>query len=207
MVVVNPEVLMKEKGDFEKLWRKGSVVSRLLHFIFDEGHCVAEWAEFRKGYGEVGALRHILPDTIPVYVASATLPSPILEKVKDTLQICTKDTEVIQQSNDRPNINLIVQTMKHPANAYRDLRFLIPSEPAASAPPPKFLVFCGSIKETQEATEYLQSCLPPALKEKVKWFHSLMTPEYREEQFEALRKGEIWGLCVTDAFGMVRHVL
>lgn len=42
VVVVNPEVLMNNKGDFDKLWKKPTVAARLLHFIFDEGHCVKE---------------------------------------------------------------------------------------------------------------------------------------------------------------------
>ncbi|KAK7680590.1 hypothetical protein QCA50_016372 [Cerrena zonata] len=29
-----------------------------------------------------------------------------------------------------------------------------------------------------------------------------MSPEFRKARYEALRTGEIWGLCVTDAFGM-----
>lgn len=194
---------MKDRGDFEKLWKKPQVVSRLLHFIYDEGHCVTEWAGFRQQYTEVGALRNILTD-IPIYVASATLPPPILDKVCSHLQLQAGNTEVIHRSNDRPNINIIVRGLKHAANTYRDLSFLIPENPTLDNPPPKFLVFCDSIKETQEAVEHLWTRVPAAMKEKIRWFHSTMTAQYREEQFEALQNGEIWGLCVTDAFGMVR---
>ncbi|KAK7682120.1 hypothetical protein QCA50_014706 [Cerrena zonata] len=201
VVVVNPEVLMKEKGDFDKLWQKPHVTSRLLHFIYDEAHCVAEWAAFREEYKEVSIIRHILPKTIPVYVASATLPPPILEQVKTRLQLHATNTEVMQKSNDRPNINIIVRALRFAANTYQDLAFLIPKDPTVETPP-KFLIFFDSTKETQDAVDFLQSCLPAPLREKIKWFHSTMTPQYREEEFEALRKGEIWGLCVTDAFGL-----
>ncbi|KAF9003896.1 hypothetical protein BDQ17DRAFT_1477865 [Cyathus striatus] len=30
----------------------------------------------------------------------------------------------------------------------------------------------------------------------------MMTGDYREENFEALRDSAVWGLCATDAFGM-----
>ena len=203
VVVVNPEILMKEKGGFDKLWRRPQVLSRLLHFIYDEGHCISEWAAFREEYGEVGILRHIVSRTIPIYVASATLPPPILEKVKSILQLRSDHTEIIQRSNDRPNVRLVVRELEYPASTYRDLAFLIPSGSGPEKHPPKFLVFFDSTKETQEAAEYLKSRLPEHLKGKVNWFHSTMTPQYREEQFEALKRGEVWGLCVTDAFGMV----
>ncbi|KAK7692968.1 hypothetical protein QCA50_004609 [Cerrena zonata] len=202
VVVVNPEILMKDKGDFEELWQKPHVVSRLLHFIYDEGHCVAEWASFRSKYTEVGTLRHALFEVIPIYIASATLPPPVLEKAQEHLQLRPGDTEVVHRSNDRPNIDIIIRPMRFAANTYQDLYPLIPDNPTLTAPPPKFLIFFGSTKETQVATEYLQSRLPSALKNKVKWFHSIMTQEYREEEFDALKRGESWGLCVTDAFGL-----
>jgi superfamily II DNA/RNA helicase len=34
-----------------------------------------------------------------------------------------------------------------------------------------------------------------------------MTPWYREEEFEAFKKGDIWGMDVTDTFGMVSVLL
>ncbi|KAK7687654.1 hypothetical protein QCA50_008869 [Cerrena zonata] len=202
VVVVNPEVLMNNKGDFDKLWKKPTVAARLLHFIFDEGHCVKEWATFRGQYNDVGILRHLLPD-VPVYVASATLPPPILDKVSCTLELRPGNTEIIHQSNDRPNVHLTVRPLRHAAKTFEDLAFLLPPNlNEASTAPPKFLVFFDNIKEAEAATEYLRSRLPSVLKDKIKWFHSIMTPEYRDEEFEDLRNGTTWGLCVTDAFGM-----
>lgn len=91
---------------------------------------------------------------------------------------------------------------------FEDLAFLLPPNlNEASTAPPKFLIFFDNIKEAEAATEYLRSKLPSVLKDKIKWFHSIMTPEYRDEEFEDLRNGTTWGLCVTDAFGMVRVMI
>ncbi|KAF8638165.1 hypothetical protein AX16_010566 [Volvariella volvacea WC 439] len=38
--------------------------------------------------------------------------------------------------------------------------------------------------------------------DKVMWFNSLMTDAYKEEMAERLRNGELWGLFMTDSFGM-----
>ena len=151
----------------------------------------------------VGVLRILLPK-VPIYAASATLPPPILQDLKKQLGL-RADTEVIHRSNDRPNISIVVRPLKFAANTFQDLDFLIPKEIGDDdPPPPKFLVFFDSKRDAERATHYLQSRLPLHLRNKVKWFHSTMSPYYREEEFEALRDRTSWGLCVTDAFGMVR---
>ncbi|OBZ67436.1 ATP-dependent helicase SGS1 [Grifola frondosa] len=58
------------------------------------------------------------------------------------------------------------------------------------------------IKETEAAVRHLRNRLPEHLREKIKYFHSIMTPEYRSDEYEALRTSDLYGLCVTDSFGM-----
>lgn len=91
-----------------------------------------------------------------------------------------------------------------PANSFRDLDFLIPDcfregDPAV----PPFLVSFDNTKEAEKSVTYLRTRLPTSLSEKVCWFHSTMTQQYREDKVEAMREGSVWGLCCTDAFGMV----
>ncbi|KAF8152273.1 P-loop containing nucleoside triphosphate hydrolase protein, partial [Crassisporium funariophilum] len=90
-----------------------------------------------------------------------------------------------------------------PANSFRDLAFLIPegSHQGNNIPPP-FLVFFDNTKEAERGCKYLHSQLPRDLGNKVQWFHSTITQQFCEEQVEAMKKDELWGLCCTDAFGM-----
>jgi len=53
------------------------------------------------------------------------------------------------------------------------------------------------------ACNRLRLDLPGHLWEKVIWFHSGMTMEFRVDAMEKLKKGELWGICCTDAAGMV----
>lgn len=206
-VAVNPEILMKNRGVFEKMWKKPTFTARLQNFIVDEGQVVAQWADFRQEYKYLGQLRWMIPDTIPFYVASATLPTPVLNNVTKHLRLRPTETEVIRRTNDRPNIEINVREMKHSAKSFQDLDFLIPSDLSEDSPPPKFLVFFDNMKESEAAIGHLRSRLPAALRHKITWFHSTMSPEFRKEKYEALRRGEIWGLCVTDAFGMVSTLI
>jgi superfamily II DNA helicase RecQ len=204
-VVINPEILMLS-DDIEKLWKKPRVTSRILNIIFDEGHCVSQWSTFPKEYLHLGSLRYLIPETIPFYVASATLPPSVLLDVINILRLRPNMTEHIIWSNDRPETYLAVQSLKYPTNSFRDLAFLISKnlqEGDSDLPPEKFLIFFDNTKEAERAVRFLRNLLPLSLHGKIKWFHSTMTQPYQEDELDALKGSEIWELCATDAFGMV----
>ena len=71
VVVINPEILMGNTT-LEGLWKKPKFTSRLLCFIFDEGHCISQWGAFRNEYLLLGNLRYLIPETIPFYVVCQT---------------------------------------------------------------------------------------------------------------------------------------
>lgn len=194
--------------ELEKLWKKPKVTKRILNFIFDEGHCISQWGTFRKEYLHVGALRYLIPECIPFYVASATLPSPTLLDIADILKLRKGQTENIMCSNDRPEINLMVRGLAFPANSFRDLDFLIPDKNSdgkfdGNTIPDKFLVFFDSKKDAERACKYLRKQLPRHLRIKLKWFHADLTQQGREKLCEQMRNDEVWGFFCTDAFGMV----
>jgi superfamily II DNA helicase RecQ len=187
-----------------KLWTKPHVAKRILYFTFDEGHCVSQWNKFRNEYKHVGDLRYLIPEIIPFYVASATLPPAILLDVAEILRLRHDMTEHIIRSNDRPEISLMVRGLTFPASSYKDLDFLIPRGYKEGDPPvPKFLIFFDNTKEAEKACRHLRKLLPWSLRKKIKYFHSTMTQAYREEELAQMRDSNIWGLCCTDAFGMV----
>jgi superfamily II DNA helicase RecQ len=190
--------------EVSKLWKVPKFTQRILAFIFDEGHCIAQWGTFRKHYLSLGLLRHLIPDPVPFYVASATLPTPIITETRRLLNLRPKNTTRVLCSNDRPDISLAVRALVYPANSYKDLNFLIPwnwNEDMDA--PSKFLVFFDNIKEVEEATRHMRSRLQRKFHGRVDWFHSTMSQEFREEAVKKLRTGMLWGLFCTDAFGMV----
>lgn len=130
VVTISPELV--NDGTDAKLWDMPEVTARLLYFVFDEGHCVSQisqWGKtFRNQYLYIGNIRYLLPPNIPFYVASATLPPPILRDVSDILHLRPENTEKIIRSNDRPNIHLVVRKMEHAIHTFRDLAFVIPDD-------------------------------------------------------------------------------
>jgi superfamily II DNA/RNA helicase len=73
--------------------------------------------------------------------------------------------------------------------------------------PPLFMVFVNKRTESEELAKKEWENLPPNFREKVMWFHSGMSPEFREEVIRKLKSGEIWGIMCTDAAGMVSRVI
>ena len=190
--------------EVEKLWKKPKFTSRILNFIFDEGHCISQWGKFKKEYLHVGPLRYLISDAIPFYVASATLPASVLLDVVNILCLRSENIEHNIRSNDRPDIHLMVRSLVFPANSFKDLAFLIPTGfKEDDQPLPKFIVFFDNTKEAERATKYLRTLLPDSLRDKIMYFHSTMTQFFRVDELEAMKNSETWAMCATDAFGMV----
>jgi superfamily II DNA helicase RecQ len=204
-IITSPEQLMKPGGEFEKLLRNVNFASKLIGIIFDEAHCIVTWGAFRAEYKELERLRYILPCQVPFMVASATLTSDALRDIRRLLHIRPENLATIHVSTDRPNIKIGVRKIKYSLTSYADLAFLIPAGiKLDDPPPPKFLVFFDSIQDGINAAKYLRARLPPDLRDKVKWFNSDMTTEFKEAEVTNLVVGDTWGLCTTEAFGMVR---
>ncbi|KAF7296797.1 ATP-dependent DNA helicase RecQ [Mycena indigotica] len=189
VVTVSPEIM--DSQPFQALFKNVKIKERLLYVVFDKAHCISAWGKtFRPHYLRVGNLRHLLPPQVLFFITSAALPRHILDDIKQILRLQTGDgTKYFIHSNDRPNIHLVVRPMRYAVASYKDLAFLIPPNTTSTSPPPKFLVFMDNIAACEEAVE-------------VCYFHSTMTTQYRSNTFDDFKAGDIWGMVVTDAFGM-----
>ena len=210
VIITSPEQIMKPGGGFEKLMKNPSFRAKIISFVFDEAHCISQWGVFREEYREVGRLRGQYSG-IPFTFASATFSAAVLADILAKFGFSKNEIVHIRRPNDRPNLIIGVRQIKHALNTYQDLAFLIPDGWKEGDPvPPKFLIFFDKKPDAVSAAKYLRKRLPYHLRHKIPWFHSDMTSDFRDEHVERLRKGEIWGLCATDSFGMVYdlfHVL
>ncbi|KAF7969654.1 hypothetical protein HWV62_26757 [Athelia sp. TMB] len=207
VIVVSPEILMQNDGinGFAKLWRKPRFTNKILYFVFDEGHCISQWNSFRKEYLTICTLRYLIPERIPFYVASATLPAPVLLDVSEILRLRSSETEHVTLSCDRPDIHLVARPILYPLNTFHDLSFLTQVPPnfvdGVMPPPPTFLAFFDCTKTTEKVLHAARADLPPELRDKIRYFHAGMSQAYREEMYDLLDRGILWGLYATVAFG------
>lgn len=195
---------MQDHGGFDKLWDNEVFTSRLISVVWDEAHCISTWGKFRPEYKEAARLRYLIPKGIPFFLASATLPPLVLSDVLQILQISEEKSVLIQRSNDRGNIHLVVRKLRYSLTSFEDLAFIVPENwKPTDDPPPKFLIFFDNITTSIAAAKYLQSRLPLEYRHRITWFNSDCTPELREQLVEELQTGKIFGLCCTDSCGMV----
>lgn len=203
-IVTNIETISKPDGGFAALWLNKDFMAKVISVVWDEGQCIGKWGDFRPEYKTAGNLRHLITRTIPFFLTSATLPSRVLKEVMDILGIRDANSTTFFRSNDRPNVHLAVRKMKYPQNSFKDLAFLVPDDWDPTTPLPyKFVIFFDTISESIEAAKYLRSRLPHHLQDKILWFNSEMTPEFREEESAKFKDGTDGGFACTESFGMV----
>ncbi|KDQ07086.1 hypothetical protein BOTBODRAFT_120536 [Botryobasidium botryosum FD-172 SS1] len=200
VIITSPEVINTEPH-FEDLWKSPRFCKRVNRIIFDEAHCISEWGDFRPDYKLLCKLIHICRNA-KFFLLSATMPALVLSECMRLLQL-PRDTEVIHQSNNCPNISIDIRRIKFPQKSLFDLAFLIPFGLMEQSPPPsKFMAFLKSKQLCEKAACFLQARLPTALKKKVVWVHADMSQEFVRAALKALKEGMIWGICCTDVAGM-----
>lgn len=202
LIVASPELLVESEG-FRKLYANTKFTSKLINVTFDEAHCIVLWGgdDFRPEYKSVHKLRWFIPGHVPFHFVSATMPPSIQEEIKRTFLVKEDETAEIRLSNDRPNIHIQTIEMKHSRVSQKDLRRVLQLD--SETPPKPFMVFCNKRKLTEDIARKMWNDLPPEKRDKVLWFHSGMTEEFRATQIDRLRRGELWGIICTDAAGMV----
>ena len=199
---MSPEQLIKEGGPWQKLLASPRFADMIIS-IFDEGQCISTWADFHTNYRAVGWLHLLLPLRTPVLVTDTTFPPKIFDNVKEILHFRKSELVVFHMSCDWPDISILVCPICSPLSSFMDLDFVIQSWKGDGTPPLKFLIFFDSISESVKVSNYLKSLLPIDLRNKVNWFHSEKLNTFKTEELDRFTKGDTWGLCAMDSFGMV----
>jgi superfamily II DNA/RNA helicase len=97
----------------------------------------------------------------------------------------------------------MAQGLTFPANSFRDLDFLVPSDFKEGDSVPPFLIFIDSKREAETACKAFRKRWPRSDCDKIHWFHSNIMQNEREQFLEKIRSGVIFSLFCTDAFRMV----
>jgi superfamily II DNA helicase RecQ len=159
---------------------------------------------FRPDYVGLGVLCGRFPKNIPFVVASATLPSHVLNDVRHKLQLGT-NTKMVQLTNARPNVALSVRTMKHSEETKGSICFLIPPNAKKPKDIPITLVYCNQRTTTEDAADRardwaIEQGITPDC---IAFYHTYVGEKRKCELESLLKKGEIHILFCTDAVGMV----
>ena len=203
-VIVSPEIVISPEFQTAVLSKDGFSTA-LRAVCIDEAHCISLWGgSFRPDYAGLGMLRGRFPKNVPFVVASATLPSHVLNDVQHKLQLGS-DTKMVRLTNAQPNVALSVRTMKHSEESKGDVRFLIPPDAKKPEDIPTTLVYCNQRTTTEDAADRardwaIEQGINPGC---IAFYHAYVGEKRKRELESLLEKGEIRILFCTDAVGMV----
>jgi len=159
--------------------------------VLDEMHCLEEWREFRPGYQELFERVKSWLSRDSIFLGmSASLPEK--ESKAWMQELCGSYTHVAGGLG-RANLHLRVVPLQEEGlrwllliSALRDLRA-----------PESALVYCGTRRETEEATRWLRSAGIDAVA-----YHAGLPLVERVQRSKNFREGHLRVICATSAFGM-----
>lgn len=98
-----------EHPTFSKLMRSTEFNKDVACLGIDEAHCISQWeSSFRKKYGELARLRSFVPLSVPLLIASATMPPLVLTDVTKKLCYSSEGTFLVNLGNNCSNITPVV---------------------------------------------------------------------------------------------------
>ncbi|KAF8179975.1 P-loop containing nucleoside triphosphate hydrolase protein [Mycena galopus ATCC 62051] len=177
VVCVDPEHLR------DKEWRTISewpnFRAKLLFSATDEAHLINEWGEeFRPDFRLIGQFfRGQFPTSTSVVALSATLaPGAATSAVCTSLGLFEGAFHHIRRSNERPNIQFIMQTLTHGLTGYK-FPDLLPFLNSGR----KTVIHCATLDLVFRVYVYIWRLQPPTADKFRRMYTSLCPPSYNEE--------------------------
>lgn len=140
---------------------------------------------------------------MPFVVASATLPTHVLNNVKKVLNL-DPQAAVVWLRNERRNIALSTRVMQFEDVSKADLRFTVPRNAKGAQDIPITLIFADTRALCEIICDKLREFVPPGSPaDTVAYYHSQIGQARKRDLEARLRNGEVRILICTDAVGMV----
>lgn len=153
----------------------------------DEAHCISQWGyDFRPSYLNISNLRNQLPD-VPIIALTASATLEVQKDICEKLSF-RKNTEIFQQSFERPNLSYSVI---QPPSKYNELLNILKKSSGSS------IVYCKSRKQTQEISILLNQHQLDA-----DFYHAGLSNDERNSKQENWIKNRKRIIVCTNAFGM-----
>ncbi|THU81660.1 P-loop containing nucleoside triphosphate hydrolase protein [Dendrothele bispora CBS 962.96] len=108
LIFVSPEKVLSSEFH-EKVLRNSVFRTNCISVVIDEGHCIIEWGpDFRNDYDQLAKLCGRIPSTIPILVASATMPDDIRQSIQFKLRLGNDCVHVADTPYKNAQIRLIL---------------------------------------------------------------------------------------------------
>jgi superfamily II DNA helicase RecQ len=195
VICVDPEHLQ------DKEWRAIAewpvFRAALLYSAVDEVHLINEWGlEFRPSFRIIGLFfRGCLPTTTSVVGLSATLaPGPATISVCNSLGLFDGAFHLIRRSNERPNVQFIMQTLTHGLTGY-EFPDLLPFLSSGR----KLVIHCATLDLVFRVYVYIWRMQPPTADKmrRARMYHSLCPSAYNEETIHLIETDPLCQIIIA----------
>jgi superfamily II DNA helicase RecQ len=156
-VFISPEIVTSAPFNTDVL-RNPTFRQRLAVICIDELHLIEEWKSFRPQYSCLGALRGLIPESVPWLGVSATLPDRLLAKIRPGLGF-NLDMRLIRVNFDRPEITIMARPFQKSVKYCLDLSPILPIKGSEPYDIPKTIVFMDSITQIRSGVETVRRWL------------------------------------------------
>ncbi|KAF9536389.1 P-loop containing nucleoside triphosphate hydrolase protein [Agrocybe pediades] len=144
MQVIYTCVEMLETPAFARVLYSESFQAQLSGIFIDEAHVVHESHTWRPAYTRLGQVRKIIGTGVPLICLSATFPKRYRDSL-ETYAALRPSYHLINLGNHRPELSTIVARMRHDANSFLDLAFVLPSNATADSLK-QAIIYCDDLQ-------------------------------------------------------------
>lgn len=208
VLLTSPEMLFT-KTNFSKLAHTPSFMSHVILIVADEAHCITRWSgkAFRPLFAQLGSLRSLVELKVPILAVSATMSPEVVDAVKNSLAMRSRQTFDLNLGNNCKNITHIVVKIKS-ATDFEALRIFV-EVTAGEGQLISTLVYVLNKDNAREIALYLKNLLPldSPLRSQIDFANSARDPAARAKAIQAFWEGIVNILVATEVAGMVCTVL
>ncbi|KZT39579.1 P-loop containing nucleoside triphosphate hydrolase protein, partial [Sistotremastrum suecicum HHB10207 ss-3] len=202
IILTSPEMCLTSER-FRTFLSDPKFGAQIMMIVVDEAHCIVNWGKsFRKTYRELGNLRALIPNPVPVLATSATLTPDDITIVRDVMLIDAAKSYFINLGNDRPNISYEVAIMPSTTTDYSALYELLVDRSTGEERLRRTIIFLDDREEAMAACRQIREDCPPHLKELCDFLHAMRGEGTKIRVFRDFKTGKIYVLVATEAAGM-----
>lgn len=190
--------------EFRQLITEGRLLADLRAIVVDECHCIEEWGKgFREEYREIGKIRSLAPQAVPILATTATLTPTALEATARALEINLHTSFYLNLGNRRPNIDQYLNWIDSTEDYRTFEKFFNQRTYTKPEDLGKVLIFVDKRLLAQRVAYYIQSILPVWARQYVDYYHGSRTPDAKNRVMQEFVRGQKRIIVATEALGMV----
>ncbi|KAF5349397.1 hypothetical protein D9758_015511 [Tetrapyrgos nigripes] len=201
IICVDPEHLATK--EWARILQNETFLKNLVLFCVEEAHLIRSWSpNFRPQFEFIGATaRGFIPEHVSIVALTATCaPGPHTLAISQSLGMFGSSYHLIRRSNERINMQLIVDPLKREKAVPKFAKILDYLRDGR-----KTVIHVKTIPDAYDIYEFLWRHIPPGINRlrRMRMYHSLCTDDYNRNTFERIDNDPLLQVVIVTVAFMV----